>query len=946
MFQDRNGLLYISTFAGLSIYDGSRFTHFSTENGLTTNVLNDILEMGNDSLWIVPNSPNLYCLVKGKLQNLTTSDGYYPIINKMIKCSDGLYYALADEGLFRFEKNHFTKINLVDRNKKDAGGSFVSAVEINKKLFIVSDAHVPLVSGPSRLIVYDFINNVSAVSDPLTVYSVLESPQDDILVGTPQGVKKIDESRLSTNQIRFIPLPSIYRSIASVVATCMYMDHLQNIWLCSSEGVAKLDTLGKLKTFSTKNGLPVINNFVSIFEDKENSIWFINDQTGIYKLKNAPFEFYPQIKPGFTATDIYTDKGTDSVWFMDNIHNRLLLLYGSATKEFTLKKDAFSPPYKLITFRENINYLSDLFNVYQFNFSNNKITPPTLLYSDTIKNSNLAFTCELPDGYGNLILSSAKITVLNQRKKILSYPLGYLSDGFVITPDNHLWMVTRAKKIFLFRIHPENPSHYLELIKIYNKELPNMSPRSIAVDKIGNVWIGTRDRGLFCLSFKGDSLLSWKQISSKDGLSDDFISYLHSDEDNNIWACSEEGLDKIQFYNGKLTIENVTRSNNIYRNISKIQTDHRGIQWAIAGQGVIKIEPAEKGRSNFQPKIIFRDVYEGRTRINDWSRIPSFLYNQNNLNFSIAAPSFIDERQIRFSYLLEGSENKSWSDPSPQADINLVNLAPGKYKFRAAATFINGLYPNSETSFSFVIKPPWWQTGWFRMIILAFIVCFSWLIVRSYYRRKFHRQQITIEKQQAVEKERTRIAADMHDDLGAGLSTIRFLSEKVKRNTFSQPIREDIAKMQATSNELIDKMNEIIWSMSEKNDSLENLLLYIRSYSMEYCEDNNLNCSIELTEEIPVLFVSGETRRNIFLSVKESLHNIVKHAFAKNITIIIEVSKELNIWISDDGKGFTELQQNGGGNGLRNMIKRVESIGGKISIQIEKGTTVKLNIPL
>jgi signal transduction histidine kinase len=259
---------------------------------------------------------------------------------------------------------------------------------------------------------------------------------------------------------------------------------------------------------------------------------------------------------------------------------------------------------------------------------------------------------------------------------------------------------------------------------------------------------------------------------------------------------------------------------------------------------------------------------------------------------------------------------------------------------------LNSGYPDSEISYEFLINPPWWQTLWFRLATAFILAIIGWLMIRSYYGRKLNQQKTILEKQQAVEKERTRIAVDMHDDLGAGLSTIRFLSEKVKRNIFSEITREDIEKMQTTSNELIDKMNEIIWAMSEKNDSLEDLVLYMRSYSMEYCEENGLDCTIHLPETILPVFVSGEMRRNIFLTVKESLHNIVKHASAKKVDIQIEALNGLEISIHDDGAGFKENQGNREGNGLRNMRQRIESMGGSMGIQYEQGVRVNLQIPI
>ena len=219
------------------------------------------------------------------------------------------------------------------------------------------------------------------------------------------------------------------------------------------------------------------------------------------------------------------------------------------------------------------------------------------------------------------------------------------------------------------------------------------------------------------------------------------------------------------------------------------------------------------------------------------------------------------------------------------------------------------------------------------------------MAVRSYYSRKLNRQKNFLEKQQIVEKERTRIAADIHDDLGAGLSTIRFLSEKVKRNSFSEVTKTDAEKIVTNSNELVQKMNELIWAMNEKNDTLEDLLFYTRSYVAEYAEENNLRFNMNLPEIIPVVIISGEVRRNVFLTVKEALHNIVKHAQAKSIAITISINKNLLIILKDDGIGFIENAK-GEGNGLKNMQKRIESVGGSLAITGINGVEAKIEVPL
>ncbi len=152
-------------------------------------------------------------------------------------------------------------------------------------------------------------------------------------------------------------------------------------------------------------------------------------------------------------------------------------------------------------------------------------------------------------------------------------------------------------------------------------------------------------------------------------------------------------------------------------------------------------------------------------------------------------------------------------------------------------------------------------------------------------------------------------------------------------------------KLKTSSIELVENMSEIIWAMNEKNNTLEDLLFYTRAYSVEYCEENNLECEINIPETIPPHFVSGEVRRNLFLTVKESLHNIVKHADAKKVKINFSVGEKLSAFIRDDGKGFT-VNNKGDGNGLKNMKKRIESIGGNFEILNEKGTIVNMTVPL
>jgi signal transduction histidine kinase len=197
--------------------------------------------------------------------------------------------------------------------------------------------------------------------------------------------------------------------------------------------------------------------------------------------------------------------------------------------------------------------------------------------------------------------------------------------------------------------------------------------------------------------------------------------------------------------------------------------------------------------------------------------------------------------------------------------------------------------------------------------------------------KKEFETQIKIIK--AQQEERNRISADMHDDLGAGMTTISLYSELAKTKLTNNPIPE-IEKISSAANDLLGKMNAIIWSMSNSNDSLSNMIAYIRSYALEYFEDTGVTCKIDIPENLPNIQVIGTIRRNVFLVVKEALNNILKHSKATEVSItLVRVDDSLTLYIQDNGAGIDMEKLRQFGNGLKNMKKRMTDIGGDFNIE-------------
>jgi ligand-binding sensor domain-containing protein len=182
-YQDSKGRMYFATYGGLSVYDGSRFTNYTTDNGLASNLINQVIEMGDDSLWVIPNYDKIHSMVHGKIKDLITADGFFPVINQLIKCSDGYYYALADGGLYRYENNRFVRMVLKDKGGQEINNYFVFGEELNKKLFLVTDGTQPYFPSPSFLVVFDINTGEAFISKkPPDIYFLTKTPQNQILI--------------------------------------------------------------------------------------------------------------------------------------------------------------------------------------------------------------------------------------------------------------------------------------------------------------------------------------------------------------------------------------------------------------------------------------------------------------------------------------------------------------------------------------------------------------------------------------------------------------------------------------------------------------------------------------------------------------------------------------------------------------------------------------------
>ena len=941
MFQDSKGRLYFCTLDGLSVYDGARFTNYSQAEGLSLPVVNDVLEITPDSFWVATNSQELHVLVHGKIKPLVTLDGFYPIINYFFKSKDGHVYALADEGLFIWQNGRFNRLPMI-YNGEETGKFLGHILEVGDYFIILINPGLSLDAG--AVLLYNIRQKkVLFKETKLVANQMTLSPEGDVWLVGQGGIRVLKKEMLMQGLFSYEDVPEAFSSIRRKDGNFIMFDAQGQIWLSKNdEGLMLVKPGATPILFKESNGL-ASKRISFIFQDKEGNNWFIPEGKGVQKLISYNVEIINNPFGTSAINDLYANTQSDSVWLYEGNTGQVILSAGVVTK-------IFPSPVPPMARGQVIAKGTTVFLYNETKIYSMVVTPfgtlsgVKLLYRD----SSVEIGKGSIDPNGNFIYCTPKLVrVFFENKTMYTYPIGYFADQVSFDQQGNLWIAPRSNRLLVFSLHPEDPANYLKLKHDLTNEMNLLNPRSLTVDATGNIWIGTRFEGLYCFQFEKEQLKLLYHITRKDGLTDNFINYLGCYKNNTIWASSLAGLDKLEIINNDLVIENITQSNNLFFSIKKIMADKNGTYWAVSESGsLLKVFDEPVKQSTFTPKLYLTQIKAGKESYTNIDSINTFSYHQNNLQFSVAAPSFYDEKEIKYSYLLSGSGSNVWSEPSTNEEINFVNLPPGTYTLQVKAAFPSSRYKTQLLNYKFEIHPPWWRTLWFRILGGLFLLSLLLFLVRNYYRWKFRKQQSVLEKQQMIEKERTRIATDMHDDLGAGLSRIKYLSESIQfKKENDESITSDVAKIADYSDEMVEKMGEIVWALNEKNDTLADLIAFTRSYSVDYLSNHSIQCKFFAPEQLPSSFVTGEMRRNLFLSVKETLHNVVKHAKARVVTIHISLNKTLQVVIHDDGVGIDLDNIRPFSNGLSNIHKRMEEVGGDVVFQNSQGTKVILQVP-
>ena len=542
-------------------------------------------------------------------------------------------------------------------------------------------------------------------------------------------------------------------------------------------------------------------------------------------------------------------------------------------------------------------------------------------------------------------------------------------------------------------------------------QLPDV--RTVIEAPDGTLWFGMSGGGLGRLQ---QGVL--RQFRRSDGLLSDFVRCLHLASDGTLWIGTFNGLNRLK--DGRFVA--ITKEQGLRNDIiCDIEDDGRGYFWISSHGGILRVSQAELNRcadgqikqlhcltyglsdglptlecsGGFQPASCRTEdgrlwfptgkglvaVDPGNVRTN--TLIPPVVIERllvddqvvsedaapesplriapgrHRYEFQFTGLSFDAPEKVRFRYRLEGVETE-WVDVQSPRRAYYSHISPGNYRFRVLACNNDGVWNETGATLAFTVQPAFWQTWWFRTSGVAMIALAGGGIVWLDARRRMRRKLERLERQQAVERERARIAKDIHDDLGANLTRIMMLSESA-RSDLNNPrqVGGHLDQIHNTARELTRAMSEVVWAVNPRHDTLDSVAAYLEEFGQNLLRTAGIRCKMDMPSQFPARVVTAEVRHNLFLAFKEALHNAIKHAGASEVRISLTVKPTVfTLVVEDNGKGFASdallagtphgQTSHGAGNGLANMRQRLAEIGGRCEIESAggKGTKVTFTVAL
>lgn len=950
--QTRDGYLWVGTREGLARFDGVRFEPVTLTPRVVQPTIAALCGARDGSLWVGTENSGVFHVSEGRIVHLSTSIGVTNMgVSEIEETSDGKIWVNSTEGVLRFENG---RLQLQEGSRRPAWAWSSIAASKDGSIWAVSDGLKHIVNG--------VVTNLTGPGIPNTARKLICGRDGAIWIGVNGGMYQI-KNGTSTYYRKGVG-PNSYVSV-------IFEDRDGRVWIGTYLGLYQLID----GQFVNQSENDETYRVYAIYQDREGNIW-VGSEQGLARLAPKRFTTYTK-RQGLTENNIVgvCPSHDGSVW---------ISVWGTG-----------------------INHLNGNTNTV-YNHSNGLATDFVLGMCEGRDGSLWIGT---DGGLGLHRLKAGKITRYDRapgwNRSLLPVITALCEDhtgvlwvgtrDFVARfEDEKFTCFTTENRLSNNKINAicEDSNHVvwlgtdLGLTKWENGKFTKfIAPElerpvlSLYLDAAGTLWLGTREGGLGRIK-DGDL----KMFTSRQGLYSDSIYAILEDTRDNLWLNTSKGI----FHVSKKSVDDVLSgkaptstsitygktdgilsSAGQYREVTQPSACKTldGRLWFRTTQGVTVVNPEEITVNTQAPPVVIEEILADKKPLTPVSvshevNHPLSVFGDalihippggGELEIRYTALSFSAAEKNHFKYRLEGVDS-DWVDAGTRRYAYYNNVTPGDHRFHVIAANNDGIWNTQGATLSLKLHPHFWQTWWF-LAACGFTVAGTIAgSVRYITWKKMQRKLERVEQQHAIEKERARIARDMHDELGAKLTRISFQGASAKRG-LSNPteVAQQIERMSQTARDLVSSLDEIVWAVDPENDTLDHLANYICRHASEYFEHSHINCRLVIPANLPHRRLSTDVRHNVFLAVKEALTNVLKHSEAKNVDLRLTVrDSEFEISITDDGRGFDSNSPATGsntkrtGHGLPNIRDRLVDVNGRAEIvsQTGTGTCVRLVAPI
>jgi signal transduction histidine kinase/streptogramin lyase len=483
--------------------------------------------------------------------------------------------------------------------------------------------------------------------------------------------------------------------------------------------------------------------------------------------------------------------------------------------------------------------------------------------------------------------------------------------------------------------------------------------RAIYCDGEGTVWFATRSSGLF--RWKAGKLDEWN--AQEDGLPSSRCFGLLEDNVGNLWLSSESGIFGLARHAldsqesarlSPLSPWRLTQSDGLAHNVCtgggqpSASKSRDGLLWFGNGPGVAAFDPGTvpKG-TRVWPPLIEEVLADGKRLSIEQTRRARVKSGVAAFEFRYTSPNIINPQRLKFRYRLIGVD-KSPVEAGNRRIAYYTHLLPGSYKFEVQAATPNGEWRSAANDLTLVVVPRLYERRIVQiaagLLLLAAVAATAWRLERARSLGRLERLRL----QNAMDRERQRIARDIHDDLGSGLTEIILLSDNLRDELpYSPPAEKMVEEISTRARTLTRTMDEVVWAVNPRNDTLESFLTYFNKFVQEYLNRAGIRCRMDVPLDLPSMPLPAEARHNLYLASKEALNNVVKHSGASEVWIRLQPGPGTFVLsIEDNGHGFDTTVQRPRGNGLQNMQRRLEELQGRCEIQSKPGEGTRVSFQM